>query len=386
MIAYRTAAPFAVIVKPVGARCNMRCRYCYYLEKEQTAPVMTDAVLEKLIRDTVEGSPGPVVSFTWHGGEPTLAGIEFFHRAVGLERKYLPRGWQAWNSLQTNGLLLDDAWCAFLRDYGFDVGLSIDGNAAIHDRNRRDAGGCPTYAGVRQAVGRLKAHGIQPDLLCTVTADTLADPLGVYRALRDMDTGWIQFIPVMVRRKDGTPDPVSVTPEGYGDFLCTVFDEWVRHDLGRLDVQLFAETSRVWAGGAPGVCHMAPVCGRVPVVEADGSVYACDHFVEGSHRLGSVRESPLAELVDSAFQRAFGRGKRDTLTRECRECPWLAACGGGCPKDRFGVSVYGEAGQYDLCPGLKAFFAHAHGPLHAAMAMSRQGRTPEEIMSALQKE
>ena len=215
--------PFVVMAKPVGSRCNMRCRYCYYLEKGQYSAHekqsrMSFKLLEKLIRQTIEASPGPVVSFTWHGGEPTLAGLDFYRKAVELERKYLPRGWQVWNNLQTNGLLLNDEWCRFLRDNHFDVGLSIDGSQAIHDANRRDLGGRGTWDRVRRAVERLGKAGIRPDLLCTVSSATLTDPLGVYCALRELDTGWMQFIPIVVRLPDGSFSPESVRGEDYGNF------------------------------------------------------------------------------------------------------------------------------------------------------------------------
>ena len=382
--------PFVVMAKPVGSRCNMRCSYCYYLEKgkfsahaKQTR--MSFDLLEKLIRQTIEASDGPVVSFTWHGGEPTLAGLDFYKKAVELERKYLPRGWQAWNNLQTNGLMLNDAWCKFLRDNRFDVGLSIDGAAWVHDKNRRDRGGAGTYDRAVKAVRRLQAAGIQPDLLCTVNADSVADPLGVYRGLRELGTGWVQFIPIIVCTPGGGLTAESVTPEGYGDFLCTVFDEWVTRDLGILDVQLFAETARIWAGGEASLCWMAPTCGRVLIAEEDGGVYACDHFVDAEHRLGSLTSARLDALANAERQFQFGDLKRDALTTECKRCPWLSCCNGGCLKDRFAASEDGEPGQYYLCRGLKRFFAHAHGPMTRVMELSGQGMKPREIMETLRK-
>lgn len=376
--------PFVVMAKPVGSRCNMRCAYCYYLDKGQfsahaTQSRMSYALLEKLIRQTIAASAGPVVSFVWHGGEPTMAGLDFYKKAVELQRKYLPRGWQAWNNLQTNGLLLNDAWCRFLKENHFDVGLSIDGSAPVHDKNRRDRGGAGTYARVRQTARRLQAAGIQPDLLCTVNADSAADPLGVYRGLRELGTGWMQFIPIVVRDPDGNLTPESVTPEGYGEFLCAVFDEWLCHDLGQLDVQLFAETARIWAGAEASLCWMAPTCGRVLIAEEDGAVYSCDHFVDDAHRLGNFAAARLDTLANAPAQITFGNAKQATLTAACRRCPWLACCNGACPKDRFGLSEDGEPGHYFLCAGLKRFFAHAHGPMQQAMALSRQGRTPTEI-------
>ena len=382
--------PFVVMAKPVGSRCNMRCAYCYYLEKGKFSAHakqsrMSFDLLEKLIRQTIEAGDG-TVSFTWHGGEPTLAGLDFYKKVVELERKYLPRGWEVWNNIQTNGLLLNDAWCKFLRENRFDVGVSIDGARWVHDKNRRDRGGAGTYERTVRAVRRLQAAGIQPDLLCTVTSDAAGDPLGVYRALRELGTGWVQFIPVIVRDETGGLSPESVTPEGYGAFLCAVFDEWATHDLGSLDVQLFAETARIRAGGEANLCWMAPTCGRVLIAEEDGAVYACDHFVDGEHRLGNLSAGRLDALANSERQLVFGDAKRDTLTAECRRCPWLSCCNGGCPKDRFGVSGDGEPGQYLLCKGLKRFFAHADGPLNRVMALSSRGMRPKQIMEQLRDE
>lgn len=378
---------FVVMAKPVGSVCNMRCAYCYYLDKGKYSAHsrqvrMNLKLLEKLIRQTIEASSGPVASFTWHGGEPTLAGLDFYQYAVELERRYLPRGWQAWNNLQTNGLLLDEKWCRFLKENHFDVGLSIDGTQAVHDLNRRDLGGQGTYERVKQAVERLQAVDLQPDLLCTVNSATVKDALGVYRALRDLHTGWIQFIPIVVRRGDGSLSPESVSAKDYGDFLCTVFDEWATNDLGQTDVQLFAETARILAGGEASLCWMAPSCGRVLIAEEDGSLYSCDHFVDEEHRIGNLKRDRIDEAADSAFQVNFGNAKRDTLTAKCRACPWLKYCNGGCPKDRFGVTENGESGQYVLCAGLERFFAHACPVLEQVTDLSRQGRRPRQIMNA----
>ena len=381
--------PFAVMAKPVGSRCNMRCSYCYYLEKGQYSSHekqsrMSFGLLERLIRQYIEASPGPVVSFTWHGGEPTLAGMDFYKKALELEHRYLPSGWQVWNNLQTNGILLNDAWCRFLKENHFDVGLSIDGSEAVHNKNRRDRGGNPTYDKVVRATERLKQAGIMPDLLCTVNSATLTDPVGVYEGLKRLGTGWIQFIPIVVRLEDGSMAPESVTPEGYGDFHCQVFDQWVRNDLGRLDVQLFAETARVLAGGEASVCYMAPVCGRVLIVEEDGAVYACDHFVDGEHRIGNLQQGNLGTMVDSEQQIRFGRQKMDALTQQCRECVHLPLCRGGCLKDRFDVSRDNEPGQSYLCAGLEKFFTHATVALSKMIDLSRQGKSAEEIMKSFQ--
>jgi len=383
--------PLAVMAKPVGSRCNMRCAYCYYLEKgkysenpKQTR--MSFDLLEKLIRQTIAASPGPTVSFTWHGGEPTLAGMDFYKKALELEKKYLPRGWEAWNNLQTNGLLLNEGWCRFLKENRFDVGLSIDGSAEVHDFNRRLVNGAGTFGRVSAAIRRLREHGVEPDLLCTVNAFSQERPLEVYRALRETGCAWVQFIPVVIRDASGGAAPGSVSPEGYGRFLTAVFDEWVRHDLGVLDVQLFAEMARILAGGQASLCWMSPTCGHVLIAEEDGAVYSCDHFVDPGHRLGTLYEGSLTRMAESDFQRAFGETKREGLTEECKVCPWLRFCNGGCPKDRFGLSVSGQAGQYWLCPGLKAFFSHAEPVLKRVMALSAGGRKPPEIMAELREQ
>lgn len=380
--------PFVIMAKPIGSLCNLACTYCYYLEAGSRTGIeqgerMSDEVLERLIRVYIEDSPGPVVSFTWHGGEPTLAGIDFFERALNLQKKYLPKGWRCWNNLQTNGMLLDERWCSFLGANSFDVGLSIDGAAWLHDTYRRDRTGQGTYDRVSAVVKRLQAKGIQPDLLCTVTEDAVKDPLSVYRSLRDFKTGWMQFIPIVRRLPDGTVTPDSVTPEGYGTFLNTIFDEWITHDLGKCDVQLFAETASVLAGIPSNLCWMAPECGRVLVVEKDGSVFSCDHFVDSEHRIGSIMDSRLIDLVDISDQKAFGSSKRDALVMQCRQCPWLKTCGGGCIKDRFVSDANGEPGLNYLCPGLRDFFSHANKPIRQARRLIRQGMSTEKVMEKL---
>lgn len=382
---------FVVMAKPVGSRCNMRCAYCYYLEKgrfsrHEKQTRMSYSLLEKLIRQTIESSQGPVVSFIWHGGEPTLAGLEFYRKAVELQRKHLPRGWQAWNNLQTNGLLLNDAWCRFLKENHFDVGVSTDGSQAVHDANRHDLGGGPTWERTRKAIRRLRSFGVEPDLLCTVNHASVADPLGVYRGLRDTGSGWVQFIPIVVRLSDGGFSSQSVTPEDYGSFLWAVFQEWVTKDLGKLDVQLFAEMARILAGGEASLCWMAPTCGQVLICEEDGSVYSCDHFVDEAHRLGDLARGRLNLLADSGFQRQFGRSKRDALTAECRRCPHIRLCNGGCLKDRFGLSEDGEEGQYILCKGLKSFFDRAVPVLRRVMELSAQGTPTHAIMASISAE
>jgi len=385
------AEPFVVMAKPVGPRCNLNCGYCYYLETERfyDGPHrfrMSDEQLEQFIRNYIKSSPGPVIQFTWHGGEPTLAGLDFYKLALELEKRYLPEGWTCWNNLQTNGVLLDDEWCSFLAEAGFDVGLSIDGTKWLHDEYRKDHIGGGTYDQAAEAIRRLQSHGIQPDLLCTVTSSIAKEPLVVYKALREFGTGWIQFIPIVRRTPEGHVTPDSVSGEAYGEFLCAILDEWTANDIGKIDVQLFAETMFVWSGGTANLCWMAPTCGRVPVVEHDGSVYSCDHFVTPDHRIGNVNDSPLDELLELPRQRGFGLNKRDGLPAQCRACRWLEVCNGGCPKDRFDVTPDGDPGLNYLCRGYQRFFSHAEKPLKQIVQLRRRGFSPAGIMAELRAE
>jgi serine-type anaerobic sulfatase-maturating enzyme len=383
--------PFVVMAKPVGPVCNLDCSYCYYLETTRyySRPHqfrMSDALLETYIRQYIADSPGPNVLFVWHGGEPTLAGLDFFRRAVELQKRCLPQGWTCWNNLQTNGILLDDEWCSFLADAHFDVGLSIDGTKWLHDACRKDHQGRGTYERAVAAIKRLQAHNVQPDLLCVVTSAIAKEPVNVYRALRNLNTGWMQFIPVVRRTSNGEVTPDSVTGEVYGNFLRIVFGEWLYHDFGKLNVQFFAEMLLVWSGGTPTVCWMAPTCGRVLIIEHDGGVYACDHFVTPEYRIGSIETSSLSELVESPVQRRFGDDKRDRLPAQCRSCSWLVVCNGGCPKDRFALAEDGKPGLNFLCSGLKQFYAHAEKPLKKVIEYMKHGLSQEAILAELRAE
>ena len=383
-----TTVPFVIMLKPVGSQCNLRCEYCYYLETSQYFPetghpVMTNELLDDAVRQYIEANPGSVVQFTWHGGEPTLAGLDFYRKVVEFQKKYLPDGRECWNNLQTNGILLDNEWCAFLAENHFDVGLSLDGTQWLHDAYRKDRGGNGTYERVAASAARLMAHGIRPDLLCTVTSRSAREPRTVYNELKRLNTGWIQFIPIVRRLPDGTVSEDSVTPEGYGRFLCEIFDEWSLNDIGHTDVQLFAETARVWSGGSATLCWMASTCGRAVIVERDGGIYSCDHFVSPDYFLGNINETPLAELVDDERQIRFGDDKRDLLPESCRACPWLGVCAGGCPKDRFSVSKDGKSGLNYLCDGLKTFFAYAREPLTEISRLRNLGTAPAAIMAKL---
>ena len=373
---------FTVMAKPVGSRCNMRCDYCYYLECGGGFS-MGDALLEKYIRGYIEACPGRTVQLSWHGGEPLIAGLDFYKKVVAIQEKYLPEGREIWNNLQTNGLLVNDEWAEFFAENRFDVGLSVDGTAELHDKNRHDLGGNGTYSRAAAAVKCLQRHGIQPDLLCTVNADTAKFPTAVYRALRDMGTGWMQFIPVVRWDENGDLTADSVTGEEYGKFLCAVFNEWIHNDLGKTEVQLFAESARVLSGHEASLCWMAKTCGRVIIVEADGGVYSCDHFVEPKFLLGNLESNALSTLAAADFQLNFGAMKSD-LPEKCCACKCLALCNGGCPKDR--VSVEGEKGINILCAGFERFFAFCEPKIRRVMDMTKRGMLPTDMMKILREE
>ena len=377
---------FVTMVKPVGSFCNMSCSYCYYLHADNQQDMkeirMSDAVLEKYIRSMIEAVEGDVVSFTWHGGEPTLAGLDFYQKAMALQKKYCPQNKTIWNNMQTNGLLIDEAWCKFIKENHFDVGLSIDGTRFVHDQYRNDAGGNDTYQRVQKTLLLFQKYGIQPDLLCTVTDATAENAKAVYTALRSFHTGWIQFIPIVRRDENGKVTEDSVKPEAYGRFLKSVFKEWVTKDLGKLNVQLFAETALVLSGKKANVCWLSETCGNVIVVEKNGNVYSCDHFVDRNHLLGNLTEDPLEILVDSQRQILFGKEKAN-VSQRCRQCPWLDICHGGCPKDRF--LIEDEEKQYYLCEGMKMYLDYAVPVLKEAMRLSSKGFSSPEIMKVLKK-
>ncbi|MGC8463901.1 MAG: anaerobic sulfatase maturase [Acidimicrobiales bacterium] len=382
--------PFVVMAKPVGATCNLDCTYCYYLPTEGRVPSapgrMTDEVLEAYVSAMVAAAPGPDVHFVWHGGEPTLAGIDFYRRVVAAQRAVAPEGWQCVNSIQTNGTLLDDRWAAFLAEEHFAVGLSLDGPAVLHDATRPDRRGRPTHERARRGLAALRAHGIEPDVLCTVNATTATAPLDVYRFFLDQRVRWVQFLPVVQRAADGGLSRQSVTAEALGTFLTTIFDEWVRHDVASIGVQTFLEPILPLNGRHPTLCTMSETCGRALALERDGSLYACDHFVDLAHRLGDVRVDDLAGLVDGSVQTSFGAAKRDGLTATCQSCPVLVLCRGGCPKDRFGTSPEGEAGHNVLCAGYLAFFTHARPLLERLATLARRGRPLAGIVDELRVE
>ncbi len=390
---------FHVISKPIGPVCNLGCKYCFYLEKEKLYPgtsgkagwAMSDKVLEAYVRQYIEAQSTPVVSFAWQGGEPTLLGIEFFRKAVRLQEQYAA-GRRIENSLQTNGVLLDDEWGEFLAANRFLVGVSVDGPSGLHNRYRVDRGGGPSFDKVVRGIGVLKKHGVEFNTLTVVQRDNSHHPREVYRTLKEVGSGYIQFIPIVERvasagAEDGlaliSPDSDaeaavtewSVDARQYGKFLCAVFDEWVRHDVGRVFVQLFDVTLQAWVGGPPGLCVFAPTCGDAMVVEHNGDLYSCDHYVYSRYRLGNVLDTPLEEMARAPQQRTFGEAKQAALPAHCRECPYLFACNGDCPKHRFTRTPAGQTGLSYLCPAYKRFFAHVE-PYMAFMSGELACRRP----------
>lgn len=371
------------MLKPAGAACNLACRYCYYLDKaalypETRLPRMSDSDLERFVINLIASQPvGAEVVFSWQGGEPALLGIDYYRRAVELQRQH-GAGRAIMNAFQTNGTLLDDEWCRFFADQRFLVGLSLDGPAEIHDHYRRYAGGRPSHTKVMDVVRRLQSHAVEFNLLACVNRLSAMHPLAVYEFLRSTGAKFIQFIPVVERHlESGEVTEWSVRPDDYGDFMIAVFDRWVARDSGDLAVMNF-EWALANSMGLPGsVCHHQPLCGRSLAVEQNGDVYACDHFVDSDHRLGNACKTPLAKLVDSPSQTRFGRQKIDSLPESCMTCPVLRACWGGCPKHRFGTGENGEPGLNYLCAGYGQFFNHIAPslkrladlvPFHAAQA------------------
>lgn len=378
---------FQIFAKPAGALCNFDCRYCYYLEKqllypEVRSPRMPDDLLEQYILQHIEASPNPVIAFSWHGGEPTVLGLDFFRKIVTLQRKHLPPGRRAMNGIQTNGILLDEDWCRFLASERFGVGLSLDGPAECHDRYRLTRGGEPSHKQVMLAYERLQRHRIPCDLLCVVHDWNAMHPTQVYRFFREIGAEYLGFLPVVEEDEgaEGHVSPHTVPAETFGTFLCTVFDEWMRRDTGRIMVQIFDEASRPARGLEHSLCIFRETCGDIPVVEHNGDFYSCDHYVNAEHRLGNIREMPLAELLNHPAQIAFGNAKRDGLPRYCRLCEIKAMCNGGCPKDRFLRTPEGEAGLNYLCPAFKRFFTYSR-PWLSRLAIRWDGRLPPEPLT-----
>ena len=375
------AHDFQVMVKPVGPVCNLDCSYCYYLQKkdlftESDRFRMADDLLETYIVQHIEASPSEQVFFSWHGGEPTLLGLDYFQKIVDLQNKHRPSGRTLHNGIQTNGTLLDEDWCRFLAKNRFQVGLSLDGPKELHDRYRLTKGQKATHKQVMQAFKLLQKYRVNFDVLCVVHNLNARQPGTVYRFFKDIGVTSLQFLPLIVRQGETGTSPETVPAAAYGRFLSSIFDEWVRHDIGRVFVQNFDEALRPYTGTEHALCVSRETCGDVVVVEHNGDFYSCDHFVDDGHRIGNIFETSLAEMLASPAQRHFGNQKRDALPRYCRDCEVLSSCNGGCPKDRFTRTPDGEAGLSYLCPGLKLFYSHAR-PTLQKLAEIRQSENPE---------
>jgi uncharacterized protein len=355
---------FQVFTKPIGSICNLDCHYCYYLEKEHLYPEgesfrMPDEILEKYIVQHIDAYPKDVIRFSWHGGEPTVLGLDFFRMVVALQRKHRPSGRRIVNGIQTNGTLLDEDWCSFLAAEGFAVGLSLDGPQEMHDRHRVTKDGKPTHEGTMRGYELLQEHGVYTDILCVVNAHNALFPLQVYRFFKQINAQYISFLPMVETQPDsGGVSPITVPAEAWGTFLCTIFDEWRDKDVGRVKVQIFEEATRIAFNQEHSLCIFRQTCGDIPVVEHNGDFYSCDHFVDAEHRLGNIIKTPLVDLLDSPAQRGFGKAKLETLPSYCQGCGVKPMCNGGCPKNRFLRTPDGETGLNYLCAGYKRFFTH----------------------------
>lgn len=383
-----TTLPFHLMLKPAGSACNLACEYCYYLGKRALYPHgacrMDDATLERTIAGYLGAHPGGEVTFGWQGGEPLLMGREFFTRALDLQAQYTRPGQQVINAIQTNGTLVDDDWAEFFAARSFLVGLSVDGPAALHDRYRRAPGGDPSQARVIAGLRRLQQHQVDYNLLVTVNRGNADHPREVYDYLVELGAEHLQFIPIVERERPGSRQvaPYSVRPGQYGAFLCGVFEEWVRRDVGRVFLQIVESTLNVWLGGPPTICVFSATCGRAMAVEHNGDVYACDHYVYPDYLRGNLCAEELPALVDSPTQRAFGLAKAE-LSGECRRCPVRPFCGGDCPKHRLRLAEDGKPISY-LCPGLRQFFQHTAPVLQAMANEIRAGRPASNVMEVLQ--
>jgi uncharacterized protein len=410
---------FHVMVKPTGSTCNLDCKYCFYLSKERLpngpgTGEMSDETLELFIQQYIQGVTGPEVVFSWQGGEPTLRGLDFFRRVVGLQKKYAKPNQRVENDLQTNGVLLNENWAAFLKENKFLVGLSIDGPRDLHDHYRVNKGGAPTFDKVMAAANLLRKYGVRFNTLTCVHRYNASRPLDVYRFLRrELNSTYIQFIPIVQARDfettapqtrnvsrlpiigtpeahPGHPDSVvtdwSVDPDQYGYFLSRVFDEWVRRDLGKVLVNHFETLIAQHLGLPSQICIYGEFCGKNVAIEHDGSVYSCDHYVYPEYRLGTLREKPLDQMVFSPTEVRFGYAKSETLPRYCRECPFKTDCWGECPKNRFIRAPDGEPGLNYLCSGLRRFFKHALPEVEriaTEIRRSEKTRPPKQALKPL---
>ena len=398
-----------LLAKPIGPACNLNCEYCFYLEKQALFSAgenyrMSDEVLAAYITNYITAQPTPVVEFVWQGGEPTLLGLDFFKKVILLQKPFAKQKTIS-NSLQTNGTLLTDEWCAFLRANGFMVGISLDGPKEIHDRYRRDRAGNGTFDKVLQGLRLLQKHKVEYNVLACVARETATRPLDVYRFFREEGVEFIQFAPVVERLADAAArdcglrlacpatldrqeentqvTPWSVIPEEYGDFLIAVYEEWVRNDVGKMFVMNFEWALNAWIGNPSPVCIHAKQCGRSLVIEHSGDVYACDHCVYPQYKLGNIMTDEFPAMVEKSLQSGFGTSKETALPRWCRECGVLAACQGGCPKHRFAKTCDDESGLQYLCAGYNKFFLHIRKYLQTMTQLLENGLPASYMMQAI---
>lgn len=397
------ARPMYIMTKAAGSSCNLACKYCYYLEKNNLYKdrqpdkrfILTDELLEKFIEMYIESQTTPQVLFCWHGGESLMRPLSFYKKVVELQKKYA-RGRIIDNTIQTNGTLLNDEWCRFFKDNNWLVGVSVDGPQEFHDEYRKNKIGAPSFRKVMQGIDLLKKHGVEWNALAVVNDFNGDYPLDFYHFFKEIECRYIQFTPIVERiipRKDGRylASPMdaqdipladfSVSPEQWGNFLCTIFDEWVRNDVGEYFVQIFDATLANWIGEQPGVCSMARTCGHAGVMEYNGDVYSCDHFVFPEYKLGNIRTHTLIEMMFSERQQKFGNDKFEKLPKQCRNCKYLFACNGECPKNRFAITADGEPGLNYLCAGYRKYFEHVAPYMDFMANELKNQRPPANVMN-----
>ena len=401
-IATPFAKPLYVMLKPAGAHCNLACKYCYYLEKNnlyQNTPrhLMSDEMLEQFTREYIEAQTMPQVLFTWHGGEPLMRSIDFYKKALALQKKYA-HGKQIDNVIQTNGTLLTDEWCEFFAKNHWLVGISIDGPQEYHDHYRVTPAGKPSWEKVMQGIQLLKKHRVEWNAMAVVNAYNAEHPLEFYHFFRDNGCQYLQFTPIVERlteHEDGRTlasladdreiplADASVTPQQWGNFLCTIFDDWVRHDVGKTFVEIFDCTLANWMGVLPGICAYSKECGHAGVMEHNGDVYSCDHFVFPEYKLGNIRDQSLIDMLYGEKQQVFSRLKHTSLPRQCKECDMEFACHGECPKNRFEKDKYGEPGLNYLCQGYYQYYSHVAPYMDFMKRALLAQRPPANIMNVL---
>ena len=402
-IANPFAKPLYVMLKPAGAHCNLACKYCYYLEKNKLYPtaqrhLMSDEMLEQFTREYIEAQTMNQVLFTWHGGEPLLRSIDFYRKALSLQQKYAG-GRRIDNVIQTNGTLLTDEWCEFFAQNHWLVGISIDGPQPDHDHYRLTAAGKPSWKKVMQGIKLLKKHGVEWNAMAVVNAYNANHPLEFYRFFKENGCQFLQFTPIverLTRHEDGRTlasladkdeislSEASVAPEQWGYFLCAIFDEWVRKDVGKIFVEIFDCTLANWMGISPGICAYSKECGHAGVMEHNGDVYSCDHFVFPEYKLGNIRDQSLIDMLYGEQQQEFSRLKHSSLPRQCKECDMEFACHGECPKNRFMKDKYGDSGLNYLCPGYYHYYQHVAPYMDYMKQELMSQRPPSNIMKVVQ--